>query len=289
VAGAAEKTDWDTIMRVECGIAVVLSPVDAVMRSLMGWKVGKMSRFEVEKFPRMEVEEVGVGVSWGNGLRPGPPTPPREDPLWALSVPMGKRPSPPVPVVSCELPAPSEVAGAAEKTDWDTIMRVECGIAVVLSPVDAVMRWLMGWKVGKMSRFEVEKFPRMEVEEVGVGVSWGNGLRPGCDCCNPIQNMLPRAICGWRGAESKVFASDVISMGGRGIFWVPPVTPKTASGVSGSVFPMFMSGTPNRDISLAPTGGGGPWFIIGCCDMGFGRNPPSREPGKKSLVPPPKF
>ena len=101
------------------------------------------------------------------------------------------------------------LAGIAVNTDGDTIMKEEGG-TVFSSLTDGAPRSLIGRKVGKMSRLEVEKLPRREeaaVSGLGVGseggaVSWDMGLSPDCTGWSPIPNMLPRTICGGRDPES---------------------------------------------------------------------------------------
>ena len=119
-------------------------------------------------------------------------------------------------------------------------------------PVLVVEGSAMGRNVGKRSRFDPENVPRREL----VPVSWGMGIRPpGCGCWTPIPNTFPCTICGW-GAESKELASDVMSICGRGIFCDPLDPPSRDSEASCSVFPTFMRGTPNRETSFVPPGGG---------------------------------
>lgn len=192
---------------------------------------------------------------------------------------MGSKPS---------LVASWEMLGLEETGREENIMKVERGPA---SSLDELARSPMGRKVGKRSRFVVEKLPSRDggsfdvVSEDGAE-SVCPGLSPvGC-WGSPIPNGLARTS--WGREASKEPLSDVMSMGGRGIPAAPLGPERGPSEKSWSVFPTLRRGTPNFDISFELAGGRGAGFIIGW-ERWLGRNGPSRDPGRRSFGAPPKF
>ena len=179
-------------------------------------------------------------------------------PFCALSVPMGSKPS---LVASCEMLGLEET-GMEEKTEGETIMKVE---RVLLFSLDELARSPMGRKVGKRSRFVVEKLPRRDGGSFDVVSE--DGAESVCPGLSPVGwwGTIPNGLArtSWGREASKEPLSDIVSMGGRGIPVAPLGPERGPSERSWSVFPTLSRGTPNLDISLELPGGRGLGFIIG--------------------------